>query len=203
MNPEKLQGLDLKDKVKFKTEFEALVRQATLDLAKQVYPVSEKDLVILQQSLGSVRTYGEALKQMVALQSGVAERNELYFEGLDKYMAQMSKDPMAKVTIDGVTATGFEQFAKKYADAMLKAKYSIITQDEVNAVLGTGIDVKTLQPFQLSVVANAMKLKPTNLESPDLAVLDTMFRLDTEAADLDELEKEINKSLEDEINKLE
>ena len=140
---------------------------------------------------------------MVALQSGVSERNELYYEGIDKYMATMPKNPMATVTIDGVTATGFEQFAKKYADAMLKEKYSIITQEEVDAVLGTGIDVKTLQPFQLAVVANAMKLKPTNLESPDLAVLDTMFRLDTEAADLDELEKEINQSLQDEIDKIE
>jgi len=199
LDPSKLADLDLKDKVKFKTSFEALVRQATLDLAKQVYPVSEKDLVILQQSLGSVRTYGEALKQMLALQSGVSERNDLYFEGLDKYMAQMSRDPMAKVTIDGVTAVGFEQFAKKYADSKIKKRYADVTQGEVNAVLGTGIDVKSLQPFQLAVVANAMKLAPSKLDSPDLAVLDTMFRIDVEA---ETLEKE-NQEMDDALKKLE
>jgi len=199
LDPEKLRDLDLKDKVKFKTSFEALVRQATLDLAKQVYPVSEKDLVILQQSLGSVRTYGEALKQMLALQSGVSERNDLYFEGLDKYMAQMSRDPMAKVTIDGVTAMGFEQFAKKYADSKIKERYSDVTQEEVNTVLGTGIDVKSLQPFQLAVVANAMKLAPSKLDSPDLAVLDTMFRIDVEA---ETLEKEIQE-MDDALKELE
>ena len=199
LDPSKLADLDFKDRVKFKTSFEALVRQATLDLAKQVYPVSEKDLVILQQSLGSVRTYGEALKQMLALQSGVSERNDLYFEGLDKYMAQMSRDPMAKVTIDGVTAVGFEQFAKKYADSKIKKRYADVTQGEVNAVLGTGIDVKSLQPFQLAVVANAMKLAPSKLDSPDLAVLDTMFRIDVEA---ETLEKE-NQEMDDALKKLE
>ena len=199
LDPTKLAALDLKDKVKFKTSFGALVRQATLDLAKQVYPVSEKDLVILQQSLGSIRTYGEALKQMLALQSGVSERNDLYFEGLDKYMAQMSRDPMAKVTIDGVTAMGFEQFAKKYADSKIKERYSDVTQEEVNAVLGTGIDVKSLQPFQLAVVANAMKLAPSKLDSPDLAVLDTMFRIDVEA---ETLKKEIQE-MDDALKELE
>jgi hypothetical protein len=197
LDPSKLADLDLKDKVKFKTGFEALVRQATLDLAKQVYPVSEKDLVILQQSLGSVRTYGEALKQMLALQSGVSERNLLFYEGLDKYMATMPKNPMAKVTIDGVTAVGFEQFAKKYADSKIKERYAYVTQGEVNAVLGTGIDVKSLQPFQLAVVANAMKLAPSKLDSPDLAVLDTMFRIDVEAETLEKEIQEMDDALKD------
>jgi len=44
-----------------------------------------------------------------------------------------------------------------------------------------------------------MKLAPSKLDSPDLAVLDTMFRIDVEA---ETLEKE-NQEMDDALKKLE
>ena len=122
LDPTKIKGLSLADKVKFKKEFQAATMRSVISLAKNLYPVSENDVKRLMEAAGSVQTYGEALKMLVSLQKAALERDDFFYEGLNKYMAQKTDGPMDTVTIDGITGDGVEDFCTKMVSSSISRK---------------------------------------------------------------------------------
>ena len=157
LDPTKIRGLSLADKVKFKKEFQAATMRSVISLAKNLYPVSENDVRRLMEAAGSVQTYGEALKMLVSLQKAALERDDYFYEGINKYMAQKTDGPMDTIEVDGVSGNGIEDFAQKWSQAQLVEKYKNITQDDVDQVYGSNLKRDELSAYQLAAVANSLK----------------------------------------------
>ena len=205
LDPTKIRGLSLADKVKFKKEFQAATMRSVISLAKNLYPVSENDVKRLMEAAGSVQTYGEALKMLVSLQKAALERDDFFYQGINKYMAQQTDGPMDTITVDGVSGNGIEDFAQKWSQAQLVEKYKNITQDDVDQVYGSNLKRDELSAYQLAAVANSLKLVNSNISSPELDTLDTAFRIAEDEKDLEDQVKEMDKLLDEiieEQNKL-
>ena len=197
LDPTKIRGLSLADKVKFKKEFQAATMRSVISLAKNLYPVSENDVKRLMEAAGSVQTYGEALKMLVSLQKAALERDDFFYQGINKYMAQQTDGPMDTITVDGVSGNGIEDFAQKWSQAKLVEKYKNITQDDVDQVYGSNLKRDELSAYQLAAVANSLKLVNSNISSPELDTLDTSFRIQEDEKELEDKVEDMNKALDD------
>ena len=197
LDPTKIRGLSLADKVKFKKEFQAATMRSVISLAKNLYPVSENDVKRLMEAAGSVQTYGEALKMLVSLQKAALERDDFFYQGINKYMAQQTDGPMDTITVDGVSGNGIEDFAQKWSQAKLVEKYKNITQDDVDQVYGSNLKRDELSAYQLAAVANSLKLVNSNISSPELDTLDTAFRIQEDEKDLEDKVEDMNTALDE------
>ena len=196
LDPTKIKDLSLADKVKFKKEFQAATMRSVISLAKNLYPVSENDVKRLMEAAGSVQTYGEALKMLVSLQKAALERDDFFYQGINKYMAQKTDGPMDTITVDGVSGNGIEDFAQKWSQAQLVEKYKNITQDDVDQVYGSNLKRDELSAYQLAAVANSLKLVNSNISSPELDTLDTAFRIQEDEKELEDKVEDMNKALD-------
>ena len=197
LDPTKIRGLSLADKVKFKKEFQAATMRSVISLAKNLYPVSENDVKRLMEAAGSVQTYGEALKMLVSLQKAALERDDFFYQGINKYMAQQTDGPMDTITVDGISGNGIEDFAQKWSQAQLVEKYKNITQDDVDQVYGSNLKRDELSAYQLAAVANSLKLVNSNISSPELDTLDTAFRIQEDEKDLEDKVEDMNTALDE------
>jgi len=202
LDPTKIKGLSLPDKVKFKKEFSAATMRSVISLAKNLYPVSENDVKRLMEAAGSVQTYGEALKMLVSLQKAALERDDFFYQGINKYMAQKTDGPMDTIEVDGVSGNGIEDFAQKWSQAQLVEKYKNITQDDVDQVYGSNLKRDELSAYQLAAVANSLKLVNSNISSPELDTLDTAFRIQEDEQELEDKTKDMDEALDAIIDQL-
>ncbi len=94
-----------KDLIKFKEIFEAATKRQIVGQVKELYPVSNKDIEILLQTVGDISTSPQALRALVAAEKAAKEINENAFgksydiafagEGNSNFRAE-SQDAAAK-----------------------------------------------------------------------------------------------------------
>lgn len=68
-----------KDLIKFKEIFEAATKRQIVGQVKELYPVSNKDIEILLQTVGDISTSPQALRALVAAEKAAKEINENAF----------------------------------------------------------------------------------------------------------------------------
>ena len=127
------------DTVIFKDLLQSAVKQKIVSRVKELYPVSNKDIEILLQTVGDVGTSPEALRRLIAMQMGIQDIektqktfvNELYSDGdmnfRDNSLA-MSEQQLLKKYKDEVRPETLEAlYGKDYKDisaaGMVSAKY--------------------------------------------------------------------------------
>ena len=127
------------DAVVFKDLLQSAVKQKIVSRVKELYPVSNKDIEILLQTVGDVGTSPEALRRLIAMQMGIQDIektqktfvNELYSDGdmnfRDNSLA-MSEQQLLKKYKDEVRPETLEAlYGKDYKDisaaGMVSAKY--------------------------------------------------------------------------------
>ena len=131
--------MNSKDAVVFKDLLQSAVKQKIVSRVKELYPVSNKDIEILLQTVGDVGTSPEALRRLIAMQMGIQDIektqktfvNELYSDGdmnfRDNSLA-MSEQQLFKKYKDEVRPETLEAlYGKDYGDitaaGMVSAKY--------------------------------------------------------------------------------
>ena len=131
--------MNSKDAVVFKDLLQSAVKQKIVSRVKELYPVSNKDIEILLQTVGDVGTSPEALRRLIAMQMGIQDIektqktfvNELYSDGdmnfRDNSLA-MSEQQLLKKYKDEVRPETLEAlYGKDYGDisaaGMVSAKY--------------------------------------------------------------------------------
>ena len=202
MDPNLINKMSSKDKLLFLSKLDAITMKQAIKEAKNLYPVSENDVKRLQTAVGGIGTPGAALAYLTATSMASSEGNGLYFEGIDKFLKRVGSqgDPLATVTIDGVTGTGYQEFAQKYAMTKLKEKYKDLKQEDVDKIYGNTIDRKGLSGWQLATIKYQIDLQPAMTKLDDELGNPTLFRLaqDQEAIEdkADEIEKDIEKEFE-------
>ena len=127
------------DAVVFKDLLQSAVKQKIVSRVKELYPVSNKDIEILLQTVGDVGTSPEALRRLIAMQMGIQDIektqktfvNKLYSDGdmnfRDNSLA-MSEQQLLKKYKDEVRPETLEAlYGKDYGDisaaGMVSAKY--------------------------------------------------------------------------------
>jgi len=202
MDPNLINKMSSKDKLLFLSKLDAITMKQAIKEAKNLYPVSENDVKRLQTAVGGIGTPGAALAYLTATSMASSEGNGLYFEGIDKFLKRVGSqgDPLATVTIDGVTGTGYQEFAQKYAMTKLKEKYKDLKQEDIDKIYGNTIDRKGLSGWQLATIKYQIDLQPAMTKLDDELGNPTLFRLaqDQEAIEdkADEIEKDIEKEFE-------
>jgi len=202
MDPNLINKMSSKDKLLFLSKLDAITMKQAIKEAKNLYPVSENDVKRLQTAVGGIGTPGAALAYLTATSMASSEGNGLYFEGIDKFLKRVGSqgDPLATVTIDGVTGTGYQEFAQKYAMTKLNEKYKDLKQEDVDKIYGNTIDRKGLSGWQLATIKYQIDLQPAMTKLDDELGNPTLFRLaqDQEAIEdkADEIEKDIEKEFE-------
>ena len=98
-----------KDLIKFKEIFEAATKRQIVGQVKELYPVSNKDIEILLQTVGDISTSPQALRALVAAEKAAKEINDNAFgksydiafagEGNSNFRAE-SQDAAAKELAD-------------------------------------------------------------------------------------------------------
>jgi len=98
-----------KDLIEFKEIFEAATKRQIVGQVKELYPVSNKDIEILLQTVGDISTSPQALRALVAAEKAAKEINESAFgksydiafagEGNSNFRAE-SQDAAAKELAD-------------------------------------------------------------------------------------------------------
>ena len=204
MDPDKLNALSSKDKLEFLSKLDAITMEQAIKKAKFLYPVSENDVKRLQTAVGGIGTPGAALAYLTASQMASSEGDGLYFEGINIFLKELgmnkNADPMATVTIDGITANGYTDFAMKYATAKLQEKYKDLKQEDIDKIYGNTIKRENLSAWQLAAIKYQIDLQPAMTKLDDQLGNPTIFRLqkDQEAIEnkADDIEKDIEKELE-------
>ena len=202
MDPNLINKMSSKDKLLFLSKLDAITMKQAIKEAKNLYPVSENDVKRLQTAVGGIGTPGAALAYLTATSMASSEGNGLYFEGIDKFLKRVGSqgDPLATVTIDGVTGTGYQEFAQKYAMTKLKEKYKDLKQEDIDKIYGNTINRKGLSGWQLATIKYQIDLQPAMTKLDDELGNPTLFRLaqDQEAIEdkADEIEKDIEKEFE-------
>ena len=127
------------DAVVFKDLLQSAVKQKIVSRVKELYPVSNKDIEILLQTVGDVGTSPEALRRLIAMQMGIQDIektqktfvNELYSDGdmnfRDNSLAMSEKQLLEKYKKEVRPETLEALYGKDYGDitaaGMVSAKY--------------------------------------------------------------------------------
>jgi len=135
-----------KDLIEFKEIFEAATKRQIVGEVKELYPVSNKDIEILLQTVGDISTSPQALRALVAAEKAAKEINESAFgksydiafagEGNSNFRAE-SQDAAAK------------ELADKYKDK--------VDSETLIALYGTD---KDNSPFQIVNAYYHQQLEP-------------------------------------------
>ena len=127
------------DAVVFKDLLQSAVKQKIVSRVKELYPVSNKDIEILLQTVGDVGTSPEALRRLIAMQMGIQDIektqktfvNELYSDGdmnfrdnslamSEQQLLEKYKDEVRPETLEALYGKDYEDIS---AAGMVSAKY--------------------------------------------------------------------------------
>ena len=122
------QFMSTKDQVTFKNMLGAAVKQKIVGQVKELYPVSNKDIEILLQTVGDVGTNPEALRRLVSAQMAAREIEINQRKYADKYFQE--KDL-------GFKESSFKDSEKELADNFRDS----VTSETLIAMYGTDKDV--------------------------------------------------------------
>ena len=122
------QFMNSKDQVTFKNMLGAAVKQKIVGQVKELYPVSNKDIEILLQTVGDVGTNPEALRRLVSAQMASREIEINQRKYADKYFEE--KDL-------GFKESSFKDSEKELADNFRDS----VTSETLIAMYGTDKDV--------------------------------------------------------------
>jgi len=148
--------MSLQDQVTFQQELNSLTTQAAIGYAKNLYPVSEKDLEQLFKGFGSGRLTGEALTRLIASQKATDEFADL---NAKTYFDLIKKDPgNLQAKLD----------ARKIVEFQLKEQNEKLANPETLKKLYGIDDPKQATNFQLSTAKYYKEISPTIPKDKDI-----------------------------------
>ena len=148
--------MSLQDQVTFQQELNSLTTQAAIGYAKNLYPVSEKDLEQLFKGFGSGRLTGEALTRLIASQKATDEFADL---NAKTYFDLIKKDPgNLQAKLD----------ARKIVEFQLKEQNEKLANPETLKKLYGIDDPKQATNFQLSTAKYYSQIAPTIPKDKDI-----------------------------------
>ena len=148
--------MDMKDQVTFQQQLNSLTTQAAIGYAKNLYPVSEKDLDQLFRGFGSGKLTGEALTRLIASQKATDEFADL---NAKTYFDLLKKDPgNLQAKLD----------SRKTAEAQLKEQNEKLVNPEILKKLYGIDDPKQATNFQLSTAKYYKEISPTIPKDKDI-----------------------------------
>jgi hypothetical protein len=148
--------MSLQDQVTFQQELNSLTTQAAIGYAKNLYPVSEKDLEQLFKGFGSGRLTGEALTRLIASQKATDEFADL---NAKTYFDLIKKDPgNLQAKLD----------ARKIVESQLKEQNEKLANPETLKKLYGISDPKQATNFQLSTAKYYSQIAPTIPKDKDI-----------------------------------
>ena len=148
--------MSLQDQVTFQQQLNSLTTQAAIAYAKNLYPVSEKDLEQLFKGFGSGRLTGEALTRLIASQKATDEFADL---NATTYFDLIKKDPgNLQAKID----------ARKIVESQLKTQNEKLVNPEILKKLYGIDDPKQASNFQLSTAKYYSQIAPTVPRDKDI-----------------------------------
>jgi len=148
--------MSLQDQVTFQQQLNSLTTQAAIGYAKNLYPVSEKDLDQLFKGFGSGRLTGEALTRLIASQKATDEFADI---NAKEYFNLLKKDPgNLQAKLD----------ARKTAETQLKEQNEKLVNVDVLKKLYGIDDPKQATNFQLSTAKYYKEISPTIPKEKDI-----------------------------------
>jgi hypothetical protein len=148
--------MSLQDQVTFQQQLNSLTTQAAIGYAKNLYPVSEKDLDQLFKGFGSGRLTGEALTRLIASQKATDEFADI---NAKTYFDLLKKDPgNLQAKLD----------ARKTAETQLKEQNEKLVNVDVLKKLYGIDDPKQATNFQLSTAKYYKEISPTIPKDKDI-----------------------------------
>jgi len=148
--------MDMKDQVTFQQQLNSLTTQAAIAYAKNLYPVSEKDLEQLFKGFGSGKLTGEALTRLIASQKATDEFADL---NAKTYFDLIKKDPgNLQAKLD----------ARKIVESELKIQNEKLVNPETLKKLYGIEDPKLASNFQLSTAKYYAQIAPTVPKDKDI-----------------------------------
>ena len=148
--------MSLQDQVTFQQQLNSLTTQAAIGYAKNLYPVSEKDLEQLFKGFGSGRLTGEALTRLIASQKATDEFADV---NAKNYFDIVTKEP-------GNLQARLK--AQKEAESQLKAQNEKLVNPEILKKLYNIDDPKQATNFQLSTAKYYSQISPTIPKDKDI-----------------------------------
>ena len=148
--------MSLQDQVTFQQQLNSLTTQAAIGYAKNLYPVSEKDLEQLFKGFGSGRLTGEALTRLIASQKATDEFADV---NAKNYFDIVTKEP-------GNLQARLK--AQKDSEAQLKAQNEKLVNPEILKKLYNIDDPKQATNFQLSTAKYYNQIAPTVPRDKDI-----------------------------------
>ena len=144
------------DQVIFQQQLNSLTTQAAIGYAKNLYPVSEKDLDQLFKGFGSGKLTGEALTRLIASQKATDEFADL---NAKTYFDLLKKDPgNLQAKLD----------SRKMSEAQLKEQNEKLVNPEILKKLYGIDDPKQATNFQLSTAKYYKEISPTIPKDKDI-----------------------------------
>lgn len=148
--------MSLQDQVTFQQQLNSLTTQAAIGYAKNLYPVSEKDLEQLFKGFGSGRLTGEALTRLIASQKATDEFADV---NAKNYFDIVTKEP-------GNLQARLK--AQKESESQLKAQNEKLVNPEILKKLYNIDDPKQATNFQLSTAKYYNQIAPTVPRDKDI-----------------------------------
>ena len=151
-----INAMSLQDQVTFQQQLNSLTTQAAIGYAKNLYPVSEKDLDQLFKGFGSGKLTGEALTRLIASQKATDEFADL---NAKTYFDLLKKDPgNLQAKLD----------SRKMSEAQLKEQNEKLVNPEILKKLYGIDDPKQATNFQLSTAKYYKEISPTIPKDKDI-----------------------------------
>ena len=151
-----LNQMTIPEQVVFQQQLGALTTQAAIGYAKNLYPVSEKDLDQLFRGFGSGKLTGEALTRLIASQKATDEFADV---NAKEYFNLLKKDPgNLQAKLD----------ARKTAETQLKEQNEKLVNVDVLKKLYGIDDPKQATNFQLSTAKYYKEISPTIPKDKDI-----------------------------------
>jgi len=151
-----INAMNVTDQVIFQQQLNSLTTQAAIGYAKNLYPVSEKDLDQLFKGFGSGNLTGEALTRLIASQKATDEFAEV---NAKEYFDLLKKDPgNLQAKLD----------ARKTAETQLKTQNEKLVNPEILKKLYGIDDPKQATNFQLSTAKYYKEISPTIPKDKDI-----------------------------------
>lgn len=148
--------MNMNDQVTFQQQLNSLTTQAAIAYAKNLYPVSEKDLEQLFKGFGSGRLTGEALTRLIASQKATDEFADL---NAKTYFDLIKKEPgNLQAKLD----------ARKIVESELKTQNEKLVNPETLKKLYGIEDPKLASNFQLSTAKYYSQIAPTVPRDKDI-----------------------------------
>jgi len=148
--------MNMKDQVTFQQQLNSLTTQAAIAYAKNLYPVSEKDLEQLFKGFGSGKLTGEALTRLIASQKATDEFADL---NAKTYFDLIKKEPgNLQAKLD----------ARKIVESELKTQNEKLVNPEILKKLYGIDDPKQATNFQLSTAKYYSQIAPTVPRDKDI-----------------------------------